>query len=204
MKDNCLLYNPAKSLIQQFSVNNRLALSHLESLWFSELPGASTITTGSISTSHFKLQEAPMSQGNHFLFIYFQMPSRVRIQPAFLRSQKPRGSSQLALDVTACSCLGRLLARRSRCSYWAAQSEGNHGVRKSLPCSSENWRCYLWGWTCSVLSSLSPNTHRWFLSKVDAVPIRALGWPCTAIHAVGGRHCRMPYPRSCHQSQGLD
>lgn len=39
-KDNCLLYNPAKSLIQQFSTNNCLALSHLESLWFSELPGA--------------------------------------------------------------------------------------------------------------------------------------------------------------------
>lgn len=40
VKDNCLLYNPAKSLIQQFWVNSRPALSHLESLRFGELPGA--------------------------------------------------------------------------------------------------------------------------------------------------------------------
>lgn len=39
-KDNRVLYNPAKSLIQQFSAGSRLALSHLESLWFGELPGA--------------------------------------------------------------------------------------------------------------------------------------------------------------------
>lgn len=70
-----------------------------------------TIKTGYISTSHFKLQEALMSQGNNFLFIYLQMPSRMRIQPVHLLSQKPCGSSQPVLDVTACSCPGWLLAR---------------------------------------------------------------------------------------------
>lgn len=39
-EDSCSLYNPAKSLMQQFSASNRLALSHLESLSLSELPGA--------------------------------------------------------------------------------------------------------------------------------------------------------------------
>lgn len=70
-----------------------------------------TIKTGCISTSHFKLQEAFMSQGNNFLFICLQMPSRIRIQPVHLLSQKPCGSSQAVLDVTACSCPGWLLAR---------------------------------------------------------------------------------------------
>lgn len=52
-----------------------------------------------------------MSQGNNFLFIYLQMPSRIRIQPVHLLSQKPCGSSQPVLDVTACSCPGWLLAQ---------------------------------------------------------------------------------------------
>lgn len=39
-EDSCSLYNPAKSLMQQFSASNRLALSHPESLSLSELPGA--------------------------------------------------------------------------------------------------------------------------------------------------------------------
>lgn len=52
-----------------------------------------------------------MSQDNNFLFIFLQMPSCIRIQPMHLLSQKPCGSSQPVLDVTACSCPGRLLAR---------------------------------------------------------------------------------------------
>lgn len=60
--------------------------------------------------------------------------------------------------------------------------EGNHSVRKSLPCSSENWRCSMWGWTCSTLTSLFPNAHGWSLSKAGTMPIRPLGWPCMAIH----------------------
>lgn len=60
--------------------------------------------------------------------------------------------------------------------------EGNHRVRKSLLCSSENWRCYMWGWTCSTFTSLFPNAHHWSLSKAGTVPIRSLGWPCMAIH----------------------
>lgn len=60
--------------------------------------------------------------------------------------------------------------------------KGNHSVTTSLPGSSENWRCYMWGWTCSVLTSLFPNTRHWSLSKAGAVSIRPLGWPCMAIH----------------------
>ncbi|XP_074394538.1 uncharacterized protein LOC141728618 [Zonotrichia albicollis] len=40
-----------------------------------------------------------------------KMPSCTRIQPLHLLSQKPCGSSQPVLDVTACSCPGWLLAR---------------------------------------------------------------------------------------------
>lgn len=110
VKDNCLLYNPAKSLIQQFSQTTIL----LWVIW--KVSGSvsfqeQTIKTGCISTSHFKLQEALMSQGNNFLFIYLQMPSCTRIQPVHLLSQKPCGSSQPELDVTACSCPGWLLPR---------------------------------------------------------------------------------------------
>lgn len=110
-----------------------------------------------------------MSQGNHFLFICLGMPSRVRIQPALLLSQKPRGSSQPALDVAACGWPGWLLARRSHCSYRAGCSEGHNGARKSLPGSSENLSCSMWVWTCSMLTSLSPNIHRWPLSEADTV-----------------------------------
>lgn len=66
VKDDCLLHHPAKFLIQQFLANNHLALSHLESLWFSELPGADhqnrlyfhfpfQITGGTYESRHFSL-----------------------------------------------------------------------------------------------------------------------------------------------------
>lgn len=71
-------------------------------------------------------------------------------------------------------------------SWVASWHEGNHSVRKSLPCTSEDWRCYMCytqGWTCSMLTSLVPNAHHWSpLSKAGTVPIRPLGCPCMAIH----------------------
>lgn len=109
-----------------------------------------------------------MSQGNNFLFIYLQMPSRIRIQPVHLLSQKPCGSSQPVLDVTACSCPGWLLAQgqpqREDILTWLFRELEMLHVGLDL------------------LTSLFPNAQHWSLSKAGAASIRPLGWPCMAIH----------------------
>lgn len=104
-----ILPNPWYSSSQQTTILHWVIWKVSGSVSFQE----QTIKTGCISTSHFKLQEALMSQGNNFLFICLQMPSCTRIQPVHQLSQKPCGSSQPVLDVTACSCPGWLAGMRA-------------------------------------------------------------------------------------------
>lgn len=82
-----------------------------------------------------------MSQGNNFLFIYLQMPSRIRIQPVHLLSQKPCGSSQPVLDGTACSCPGWLLAQgqpqRDDILTWLFRELEMLHVRLALLCAHQ-------------------------------------------------------------------
>jgi len=53
------------------------------------------------------------------------------------------------------------------------------------------------GWACSLLTSLSLNTHRWPLPEEDTV-LGPLDWPCMPVRG------QMPHTHPSHQSQVLN